>query len=85
MDELADYYNKDHFPFHYKFHQLSVKSVKKTMQHDTTSCLMDNMIIKTKTRKQNRMYLDRYSNKPTITYTITDYGRKRLSEIIVIH
>jgi hypothetical protein len=86
--DLANEYNRIHFPNNVDYKQLKVKDVKKTMQSDTSKLIRDRMIQRFVTKPYPR---DPYSiNRIIVWYEITEYGWKmidadRLQEVQPLH
>jgi len=81
ISELALEYNAEHFPQNHNFHQQSLVTIKKTMQHDVSKLLRDRII--TKTIKKGLENRDSITNRSTIQYTLTTYGQKQLQEFFI--
>jgi hypothetical protein len=86
--DLADEYNRIHFPNNIEYRQLKVKDVKKTMQSDTSKLIRDRMIQRSVTKPFPKD--PHIINRIIVWYEITEYGYKiidadRLQEIQQVH
>ena len=71
-NELADTYNKMHFPRNTDYKMLTVSEVKKTLQGDMAKLLRDRMIAREYRKPSKR---DPYKQfRKFGYYTITEYG-----------
>lgn len=72
LDDLADEYNKMHFPRNEGYKYLSINDTKKTMQGDLAKLLRDRLIIREYRKPTKR---DAYiQSRKFGFYTITDLG-----------
>jgi hypothetical protein len=86
--DLADEYNRIHFPNNIEYRQLKVKDVKKTMQSDTSKLIRDRMIRRLVTKPFPKD--PHIINRIIVWYEITEYGWKiidadRLQKVQQVH
>ena len=81
-NELADVYNRMHFPRNTDYRMLTINEVKKTLQGDTAKLLRDRLIA-----REYRRPLKRDAYKPHRKfgfYTITNYGYQYIQQYKIL-
>jgi hypothetical protein len=85
IDDLAEEYNRMHFPRNINFRELDPNTVKKTLQGDLSKLLRDRLITRTRKYPQEKKII-KY-NKPYrkyAYYSLTEEGKKYVNFITEI-
>lgn len=72
-DDLADAYNKTHFPRNLNYKDLPINDVKKTLQGDLSKLLRDNLIARDYKVNPKRR-IKKYMSRKEGYYSITPFG-----------